>query len=121
MRAVEQAKNLNYIVFDKTGTLTKGEFAVTEIIAFEGADEEEVLRLAAAIDANSLHPIARAVVAEAKKKEVNAQDLEKIKNCTIKRWDEAYILPAKGKNKLCYVRKDIAQGNPLLPVILWEI
>ena len=71
MRAVEQAKNLNYIVFDKTGTLTKGEFAVTEIVAFEEADEKEVLRLAAAVDANSLHPIARAVVAEAKKRDLH--------------------------------------------------
>lgn len=67
MRAVEQAKNLNYIVFDKTGTLTKGEFAVTEIISDKG-DKNEVLRLAAAVDANSLHSVAIAVVNEAKKR-----------------------------------------------------
>lgn len=68
MRAVEEAKNLNYIVFDKTGTLTKGEFAVTEVVTAEGISENEALRLAAAVDANSLHSIARATVAEAKQR-----------------------------------------------------
>ncbi|MEX2033120.1 MAG: heavy metal translocating P-type ATPase [Candidatus Colwellbacteria bacterium] len=80
MSAVEQAKNLNYIVFDKTGTLTKGEFAVTETVTAEGVTEDEVLRLAAAVDINSLHSIARAVVAEAKKRGLKFETAKEFKS-----------------------------------------
>ncbi|MBI2595045.1 MAG: heavy metal translocating P-type ATPase, partial [Candidatus Colwellbacteria bacterium] len=80
MTAVEQAKNLNYIVFDKTGTLTRGEFAVTEIVTDAGVDEDEALRLAAAVDTNSLHLIARAVVAEAKKRDLKFEAAKEFKS-----------------------------------------
>lgn len=80
MSAVEQAKNLNYIVFDKTGTLTKGEFAVTEVIVSGGVSESEALYLAAAVDANSLHPIAQALVDEAKKRGLKFEAAKEFKS-----------------------------------------
>ncbi len=80
MNAVEQAKNLNYIVFDKTGTLTKGEFAVTEVIVSGGVSESEALYLAAAVDANSLHPIAQALVDEAKKRGLKFEAAKEFKS-----------------------------------------
>jgi P-type Cu2+ transporter len=57
--ALERARELNVIIFDKTGTLTKGEPALVEVSA---ADERELLRLAASVEADSEHPLARAIV-----------------------------------------------------------
>ena len=60
--AFEQARNLQAIIFDKTGTLTKGEFGVTETLSFEGMDEKEILKYAAAVESESEHPIAQGIV-----------------------------------------------------------
>ncbi len=64
----EGARNLNAVVFDKTGTLTKGDFGVTDIIASNGYSKEQVLKLAAAIEQNSEHPIATGIVQSAKER-----------------------------------------------------
>jgi Cu2+-exporting ATPase len=61
--ALERARNLDVVIFDKTGTLTKGQPSLAEV---SGADETEVLRLAASVEADSEHPLARAIVAGAK-------------------------------------------------------
>jgi len=52
---------VNAIVMDKTGTLTKGVFKVQQVMA-NGMDEKELLRLAAALEKNSTHPVGKAVV-----------------------------------------------------------
>jgi P-type Cu2+ transporter len=57
--ALEQAREINMIVFDKTGTLTEGEFGVVGIETADGASEKEALALAAAIEGDSEHTIAR--------------------------------------------------------------
>jgi Cu2+-exporting ATPase len=58
----EQARNLKAILFDKTGTLTKGEFAVSDVVLFSRElDRPSLLNMAAAVEAYSEHPIARAV------------------------------------------------------------
>ena len=64
--AFERARNLQAVVFDKTGTLTEGRFGVTDIVAFSGTQERELLRLAAGLESQSEHPIARGIVARAK-------------------------------------------------------
>jgi Cu2+-exporting ATPase len=64
--ALERARNLDVVIFDKTGTLTKGQPALAGVSAAEGTDEAEVLRLAASVEADSEHPLARAIVAGAK-------------------------------------------------------
>lgn len=66
--ALESARNVDVVLFDKTGTLTKGEQGVVDIIT-EG-DKKEVLMLAAAIEYESEHPIARAIVAYAKEQKL---------------------------------------------------
>ncbi len=53
------------VVFDKTGTLTVGRPAVTDVVALHGFDSEEAVRLAAAVERQSEHPIARALVEHA--------------------------------------------------------
>ena len=60
--AFERARNLQAIIFDKTGTLTEGKFGVTEILPFADLDEPMLLKLAASIEANSEHPIAKGIV-----------------------------------------------------------
>jgi len=79
--AFENARKVSTVVFDKTGTLTHGTFSVTEITSFEGSDSKTMLRLAAALEEQSEHPIARAIVEKAKNEGVdaaNATDVEAI-------------------------------------------
>ena len=59
--AMEQARTLDTIIFDKTGTLTEGEHGVVGIETVEGVDEDDALALAAAVEADSEHMIARAI------------------------------------------------------------
>ena len=64
--ALEAARTIDTVLFDKTGTLTKGEFGVIEVWNTKGSSKNEVLELAASLDALSEHPIAKAVVAQAR-------------------------------------------------------
>jgi Cu2+-exporting ATPase len=61
-RGLEEARNLTTVVFDKTGTLTLAEHRVVGVRAGEGTSEEEALRVAAAVERDSEHPVAQAVV-----------------------------------------------------------
>src|SRR5881296_2078627 len=62
---LEAAAKVDTVVFDKTGTLTEGRPALADVVPDAGVDEAEVLRLAAAADAQSEHPLAAALVAGA--------------------------------------------------------
>ncbi|MGH7545715.1 MAG: heavy metal translocating P-type ATPase, partial [Gemmatimonadota bacterium] len=68
--AFERARELDAVVFDKTGTLTEGRFGVTDLIAFRETRDDEVLRLAAAVESRSEHPIAAGVVRRAEERGV---------------------------------------------------
>jgi len=65
---LENASKINIIVIDKTGTLTEGRPKVTDIAAYNGFSMEEVLRYEANVEAGSNHPLAKAILDEAKKK-----------------------------------------------------
>jgi Cu2+-exporting ATPase len=65
--ALESMRTIDAVLFDKTGTLTKGEHAVTGVLGV-GLDDAEVLRLAGGVEADSEHPLARAIVAAAKER-----------------------------------------------------
>ena len=58
-------RNVDAVLFDKTGTLTTGRPAVAGVMGTDGFDEAEVLRIAGAVEADSEHPVARAIVAAA--------------------------------------------------------
>ena len=60
--ALERAKDLQVVIFDKTGTLTRGEPVLAGVAAAPGTSEEQLLAMAAAVEADSEHPLARAVV-----------------------------------------------------------
>ena len=64
-QAFERAKDLQAIVFDKTGTLTEGAFGVTNVLPLGQLSESGVLQMAATLEANSEHPIARSIVKSA--------------------------------------------------------
>ncbi|HEX2221732.1 MAG TPA: heavy metal translocating P-type ATPase [Candidatus Limnocylindria bacterium] len=64
--ALEQARRIDTIVLDKTGTLTRGRPAVTRIIPLGGTDAADLLRLAAAAEVGSEHPLGEAIVARAR-------------------------------------------------------
>lgn len=84
--AFERAKDVDTVVFDKTGTLTKGTFGVTDLHSVaDGVTEDEILSLAASVEARSEHPIARAIVHEASRRGVA------LRNIT-----EFIALPGKG-------------------------
>ena len=63
--AIERLRTIDTLIVDKTGTLTQGRPAFREVIAFDDASQDEVLRLAASLDQGSEHPLAAAIVAEA--------------------------------------------------------
>ncbi|GIJ23550.1 copper-translocating P-type ATPase [Micromonospora lutea] len=63
--ALERMRTVDTVLFDKTGTLTRGEHVVTDVAATAGATKQEVLAIAAAVEADSEHPLARAIVAAA--------------------------------------------------------
>ncbi|TVR26645.1 MAG: heavy metal translocating P-type ATPase [Nitriliruptor sp.] len=64
--ALEAMRNVDTVLFDKTGTLTLGEHRVADIAVTDGVEVDEVLRLAGAVEADSEHPLARAIHAHAK-------------------------------------------------------
>jgi len=74
--ALETAYKLNAIVFDKTGTLTNGKPVVTDVELADGHEVERVFKLAAALERNSEHPLAEAIVAHAKATGVDLPDVE---------------------------------------------
>jgi P-type Cu2+ transporter len=68
--ALERARILDTVIFDKTGTLTRGSPAVAGIAAVPGTSESELLSFAAAVEANSEHPLAKAILGEAGRRSV---------------------------------------------------
>jgi Cu2+-exporting ATPase len=67
-RGLEEARNLTAVVFDKTGTLTLGEHRVVSMRAADGVADDEALRLAAAVERDAEHPVARAIVRSAEER-----------------------------------------------------
>ncbi|MFO7947682.1 MAG: heavy metal translocating P-type ATPase, partial [Armatimonadota bacterium] len=74
--AFEKARNLDAVIFDKTGTLTEGRFGVEEMLGANDTSREEVLRLAAAVEQHSEHPIAEGILQEATDEGINLPDVD---------------------------------------------
>ncbi|WP_234008872.1 heavy metal translocating P-type ATPase [Streptomyces sp. Mg1] len=78
--ALETSAGIQTVVMDKTGTLTKGEPEVTEVITAPGRDEDEILRLIAAVERESEHPLAEAVVRHAESRGVGRAQARHFEN-----------------------------------------
>ena len=72
--ALERAKDLEVIIFDKTGTLTRGEPVLSAVAAAPGIAEDELLSIAAGVEADSEHPLARAIVDGARRRGIAPQE-----------------------------------------------
>ena len=70
--ALEAAGRLKALAFDKTGTLTEGRPVVSRVVALDGHDEAEAMRLAAALERRSEHPLAHAILATAERYGTNS-------------------------------------------------
>ncbi len=68
--ALERARELDLVIFDKTGTLTRGAPVLSGLVAVAGVTENEMLGLAASVEADSEHPIAKAIVSGARVRRV---------------------------------------------------
>jgi Cu2+-exporting ATPase len=99
-KAFETARELDAIIFDKTGTLTMGRFGVSDVISF--IDEAALLRLTAAIEVDSEHIIAKAIVEHANERGVEIPKAEGFK-----------AIPGKGA-KAMVEGKDVQVGSPSL-------
>ncbi len=80
--AIEKLAGVNIIAMDKTGTLTTGELAVTAYESFPPGREQEVMELALALEVNSQHPLARAIVRDARARGVRERDLDEFQSLT---------------------------------------
>ena len=74
--ALEQAASLDTVVFDKTGTLTRGQPEVVEIATADGIEEDELLRLVAAAERDSEHPLAQAILDAARARSLEPPEPE---------------------------------------------
>ncbi|GAA3349439.1 heavy metal translocating P-type ATPase [Amorphoplanes nipponensis] len=70
--ALERMRTVDAVLFDKTGTLTKGSHTVAAVAAADGSSQDDVLRIAGAVEADSEHPLARALVAVAHERGLRA-------------------------------------------------
>ena len=100
--ALERARNLDIVIFDKTGTLTRGSPAVSNMVAAPGVSEDDLIAHAAAVEFNSEHPVAKAIVAGAKRRNVTRLSATNFE-----------ALPGRGAKALVE-GKSVAIGGPRL-------
>ncbi|HGO6800121.1 TPA: copper-translocating P-type ATPase [Legionella pneumophila] len=74
--ALERMEKVNTLVVDKTGTLTEGHPKLTQIVTDQGLNEEEALALAASLEHQSEHPLAKAIVRAAKEKQLALEPVQ---------------------------------------------
>ena len=79
---LETLSKVTHFVFDKTGTLTEGRMSVAHLHIASGRSEQDVLRYAAAVERYSEHSVAKAIVAEADRQQLNYRDIATAEFCT---------------------------------------
>jgi Cu2+-exporting ATPase len=100
--ALERARDLDVVVFDKTGTLTRGAPALFGVMIAQGVRENDVFAQAAAVESDSEHPLAKVIVAEAKRRRLPPLAASQFK-----------VLPGRGAQALVN-GESIAVGGPRL-------
>lgn len=81
-RAIEEMNKVNTLIIDKTGTITEGEPSLNSFKSFGKLSDEEILQLAASVDALSEHPVADAIVKGAKERGLKPGKIEKFESVT---------------------------------------
>ena len=80
--AIERLRTIDTLVVDKTGTLTEGRPVFRAVLAMDGSDESESLRLAASLDQGSEHPLATAIVDEARRRGLALERVDEFDSVT---------------------------------------
>ena len=80
--AIETAEKITHLIVDKTGTLTAGRPAVSDIMVSAGFDQNSLVSIAASVESQSEHPLARAIVAEASRRGVSLRKAEDFQSVT---------------------------------------
>lgn len=80
--AIQMMKDVTSIVFDKTGTITEGKPGVTDVMTFNGMDEENMISLAATAESGSEHPLGEAIVRYAKSQKSQLSDMDNFEAVT---------------------------------------
>jgi Cu+-exporting ATPase len=80
--AIESMRKIDTLVVDKTGTLTMGKPGLTDVVAVEGMNAEEVLRMAAGLEIASEHPLAAAIVEGARKRDIHPAEVRDFDSIT---------------------------------------
>jgi Cd2+/Zn2+-exporting ATPase len=106
--AIEKLADINVVALDKTGTLTTGELAVVGYESFPAGREAEVMELAYALEAKSEHPLARAIVRDAKARGVRLIALEDFKNIVGQGVRGSY-----GGGQALLGRRELLEAGPL--------
>jgi Cu2+-exporting ATPase len=97
--ALERARNLDMVIFDKTGTLTRGAPAVSDVAAAPGIAEGDLIGEAAAVESSSEHPLAKAIVVEARRRGLTPSSTADFK-----------ALPGRGAEALVHGRRVVVGG-----------
>lgn len=92
-QALELLGKIKSVAFDKTGTLTYGELAVSDVVSFSEFNEEDILKIAAAVEEKANHPLAKSIVKRAKEK-----------NIEFETGIQAKTLPGKGASAVVKTR-----------------
>ncbi|HEX8850487.1 MAG TPA: heavy metal translocating P-type ATPase [Gemmatimonadaceae bacterium] len=101
-RGLEEARNVTAVVFDKTGTLTLGEHRVVGMRTADGMADADALRLAAAVEQDAEHPVARAIVKSAEERGI-----------ALPRATDFQAIPGHGVQAVVEGRR-LAEGGPNL-------
>ena len=102
-RGLEEARRINAVIFDKTGTLTLGAHRVVDVATMDGLSSDEALRIAAALEHDSEHPVARAIVRSAEERNLRlpaSAELEYLPGRGVRGTIEGRRLAAGGPNLL---------------------
>ncbi len=106
--AIEKLADVNVVALDKTGTLTTGELVVTGYESFPAGRETEVMELAYALESKSEHPLARAIVRDAKARGVRLLELADFKNIV-----GQGVRGRQGDTQALLGRRELLEAGPL--------
>ena len=98
--ALEQAEKIRTLVVDKTGTLTEGKPVVTDVVAAAGFSADDVLTVAASLEAASAHPLAHAVLEHAQQRKLAPLPLREFRSVTGRGVEAVIAVPALGGEHL---------------------
>lgn len=110
--AIEKLAEVNVVAMDKTGTLTEGDLRVASVESFPPGQEAEVLRIAVSLEANSNHPIARAITRHGEAMGIAVDKLAEFQSIS------GQGLRGRTSSGLSYVgRRELVKGGPLGDVL----